>query len=69
MLGYMARDQFGNTFHLGNVKYPRRALLMALGGTKATPMFVDTDYGSKQVGWVIKGHWCKVYEVHELKAK
>ena len=63
-LGYMARDQYGNTYH--NLKHPRKDLLERLGYSHAEKMYVDTKSGEvKQVGYVIGGLWLNIYAVCE----
>ena len=66
-LGYMGTDQYGNTFHLTDAKYPRKQLLDKFGGTTARKMYVDTKAGeAKHIGYIIGTHWVKLYEVHEF---
>ena len=65
LLGYMARDQYGQTYHLGQCA-PRKALLEHFGRKHARRMFVDrTDGKAHHIGWIIAGHWLTVYCVHD----
>ena len=67
MLGYMAIDQHGQTYHL-DPKYPRKQLLDILGRKHASKMYVDTKSGeAKHIGWIIAGLWLRVYRVFDLK--
>jgi hypothetical protein len=67
LLGYMAIDQYGS--HIKIKKYPRKELLEHFGRKHAQKMYRDTPNGAKHVGYIVAGHWCDIYEVHEwLKA-
>lgn len=62
---YMARDQYGNTYHnLG--PYPRKALLERFGRKNCQKMYIDTPNGSEHIGWVIGHYWLEVFEVKPL---
>ena len=65
-LGYMAIDErYGETIHLKTMN-PRKELLEKVGATVARKMYADEKDGSiHHIGYVIKGHWFRVYEVHE----
>ena len=65
---YMAIDQYGTTFHnLG--KHPRAELMRRLYAGRAAKMYVDKVDGSyEHIGWVVRGHWCRVYRVLPLNA-
>jgi len=70
ILGYMARDQYGQTYHLPDTKHPRKALLEKLHGSNASKMYIDTKQGkAKHIGWMINRLWLTVYEVHEWQGK
>jgi hypothetical protein len=65
-LGYMARDQYGATIHLPDVKHPRKALLDKLGLKHADKVMVDCKSGPpKHIGYVIGRRWFTLYTVHE----
>lgn len=70
LLGFMAKDQFGETYHMPNVRHPRKALLDLFDRKHAEKMYVDTKTGqTKHVGYIIAGHWLSVYEVHEFEGR
>jgi len=65
-LGYIGKDQYGNRFKID--KYPRKELLEQLYATNAAKMYVDKADGSiEHVGYIIKGHWINIYEIHSWK--
>lgn len=69
-LGFIATDQYGETIHLPDCKYPRKALLAKLGRQHAAKMFVDTKDGkAKHIGYVVGSLWFTLYEVHEWQGK
>jgi len=72
-LGYMARDQYGQTVHLPGAKHPRKALLAKLGARRAERMYVDGPDGtSRHIGYVVggmKGQWFTLYTVQEWTGK
>ena len=62
VIGYMARDQYGNTEH--GLQHPRKDPLERAGVRHAEKMFVDGKDGQpKHIGYVISGHWWTVYKV------
>lgn len=66
-LGYIAEDQFGQTYHIGN-NPPRKWLLSHLGRQHADKMYCDTKDGkTKHVGYIIGGLWLSIYRVCEWK--
>lgn len=66
LLGYMGRDQYGETYHLVRPKFPRKQLLDKLGYSSARKMYVDSVNGeAKHTGYVIGRHWITLYEVRE----
>lgn len=68
MLGYIAIDQYGTTYQMGNIKYPRKWLLDYFDRQSANKMFVDTKEGkTKHIGWIISGMWLRVFRVFDLK--
>jgi len=68
MIGYMAIDQYGQTYHLSETKYPRKQLLDMFHRKSAYKMYVDTKEGkTKHIGWIIAGRWLSVYRVFNLK--
>jgi hypothetical protein len=63
VLGYMARDQFGETIHL-KTKHPRKELMDHYGTQHAAKMFRDCKSGGvRHVGYIVAGHWFNVYRV------
>jgi hypothetical protein len=65
-LGFMARDQYGQTIHLPNTKHPRKALLNNLGVKNAAKMYVDVKSGGvKHIGYIAQGRWFTLYRVCE----
>jgi len=66
MLGYMAIDQHGTTYHFAAP--PRKWLLNRFGRQHAKKMYVDTkDGGHRHIGYVIAGLWLTVYRVNTWK--
>jgi hypothetical protein len=66
LLGYMARDQHGETIHMPNTKFPRAELLKRLGKTSATRLFIDgADGRPKHIGYVVGRRWFTILEVRE----
>ena len=66
LLGYMATDQHGNTYHIPD-EHPRKWLLNLFRRQHAAKMYVDlVAGGSRHVGWIIAGHWLKVFRVAPL---
>jgi hypothetical protein len=60
----MAIDQYDS--HITIKKYPRKELLEHFGRKNAKKMYRDTTNGeAKHVGYIVAGHWCDIYEVHE----
>ena len=65
-LGYMALDQWGNYYHIGN-NSPRKWLLNHFDRKHADKMYQDLKTGETiHTGWVIAGHWLTVYQVCSL---
>jgi hypothetical protein len=63
LVGYMGRDQWGNTFHIGN-NPPRKWLCDHLCRQHVEKMFIDkTDGTVAHIGYIIAGHWIRLYEV------
>ncbi len=63
LLGYMARDQYGETYHIG-AHSPRKWLLDHFGRQHADKMYRDKKAGeSVHVGYVVAGHWCEIFSV------
>ena len=66
-LGYLAIDQYGQTYQIGN-NPPRKYLLEHFGGKHADKMYVDTKDGTaKHIGYIIKGLWLRIYKVCDWK--
>ena len=59
---WLAENQHGQQVSLRG-KHPRKLLLAAVGGGKATKMYIDTPEGSKHAGYVIRGDWWRLYEI------
>lgn len=60
-LGYMARDQYGDTYHIGN-NPPRKWLLNHFDRQHAEKMYCDTKSGkTKHVGYIIAGLWLTIF--------
>lgn len=59
---FIAFDQYGNHFQIK--KYPRKELLEHLGRSRAEKMYT----GSKHIGYVISGHWLRVWKLQEAFA-
>jgi len=63
---FMAVDQYGQTFH--GLEHPRKDLTERLGCQHVDKMFHDTQDGNvEHIGYVIGGHWCRVYTVTPWK--
>jgi hypothetical protein len=63
-VGYMAIDQYGQTYHLSDCKSPRQALLSRFGAKSASKMYVDLKSGGvRHTGYIIKGLWLSIYSV------
>lgn len=59
---YFAQDQYGRTHHdLG--RHPRKKLLELYGRKHAERMYVDRKGQRFHVGYIIAGHWLRVFEV------
>jgi len=68
-LGFMAIDQYGQTFHL-KTKFPRKELLEQFDRTRADKMYQDKQGSEPEhVGYIIAGHWLSVYTVQKWKAQ
>lgn len=67
-LGYIARDQYGNTFHIGN-NPPRKWLLDYLGQKHAQKIYLNNllDETVSHIGYIIAGHWIYVYRIFPFK--
>lgn len=67
MLGYIAIDQYGTTYQIGN-NPPRKWLLNFFGATKADKMFVEKKDGTtKHIGYVIQKLWISVFKICDWK--
>lgn len=66
-IGFMAIDQYGNIYHIGD-NPPRKWLLSHLGRSHADKMYRDTKSGkTRHVGYIIAGLWLEVFAVHTWK--
>jgi len=62
-VGYMAIDQYGETYHIGD-NPPRKWLLEHFCRQHAAKMYVDTKAGRvRHIGYIIAGHWLEVFSV------
>lgn len=68
LLGYMAMDQYGKTYHL-KTQFPRKELLEIFDRKNAHKMYQDRkdQQQSRHVGYIIAGHWLSVYQVASFK--
>ena len=66
-LGYMACGNYGTVFH--GLKHPRKDLLEKMGASSCQKMFVDSNEGAKHIGYIVRGEWFTVYEIHEWNGK
>ena len=67
VLGYMAIDQYGETYHIGD-NPPRKWLLDHFCRKSAEKLYIDTESTAcKHIGYIIAGHWLTVYGVLEWK--
>ena len=65
---YMAIDQYGQTYH--GLVHPRKDLMERLYNKHAQKMYSDKADGSAcHVGYVIGGHWLKLYKVTPFKRR
>ena len=65
-IGYMAIDQYGQTYH--GLQHPRKDLLDRLCRKHAAKMYRDTPDGSyRHVGYIIAGLWLEVFAVSQWK--
>jgi len=59
--GYMAIDQHGMTYHIGN-NPPRKYLLNLFGRKHADKMYHDAENGkTRHIGYVIAGYWLEIF--------
>lgn len=65
--GYMAIDQYGQTYHLGLTRNPRKALMDKFGCKHAEKIYTDTPEGTRHTGWIIEGLWLTVYRVERME--
>lgn len=66
--GFMAIDQYGETFHIGD-NPPRKWLLERFDRQHASKMYVDMKDGrTRHVGYIIAGHWLEIFAVSAWKS-
>jgi hypothetical protein len=66
-LGYIAKDQYGNFYPIGNHP-PRKALLTTFNRQHCQKMYQDTKDGkTRHVGYIIAGLWLDVFVVGQWK--
>jgi len=63
MLTYIAVDQWRNIHQL-YTQHPRKELLHNFGRQHALKMYCDPH--AEHIGWIIAGHWLRVYRVSAL---
>ena len=68
-LGFVAQDQWGNTFFLG--KHPRKELLAKMCRKHADKLYVDIKNENGRIttihsGWKIGDSWFNVYRLEPL---
>lgn len=63
---FIAFDQYGNHFQIK--KHPRKELLERFDRSHAEKMYTDTANGSKHIGYVIAGHWLRVWKLQDAFA-
>lgn len=62
-LGYVAQDQHGNTYYIGD-NPPRRWLLNYFGRQYAVRIIREqTGSKAQHVGYIIAGFWLMIYRV------
>ena len=65
--GYMAIDQYGQTYHIGN-NAPRKWLLQHFNRTHADKIYRDVASGLiRHSGYKIAGLWLDIFRVCEWK--
>lgn len=66
-LGYIAIDQYNNTYQIGD-NPPRKWLLNQFCRKHAEMMYCDTKSGkTKHIGYIIAGLWLEIFKVCEWK--
>ena len=66
-VGFMARDQYGQTYYEFDCIHPRKWLLDLLGRKHADKMYIDGENGEAiHIGWIIAGLWLHVYRISGL---
>ena len=67
-LGYMARDQWGDYYHIGD-NPPRKWLLEHFDRQHCGKMYTDSLKTGKarHIGYIIAGRWLEVYRVCQWK--
>lgn len=65
-LGYLGTDQYGHYYTIK--KHPRKELMEQLGSSHVDKIYVDTTDGKvRHIGYVIAGHWVRVFRVCQWK--
>lgn len=65
-LGFIGIDQYNNSYQIH--KHPRKELMEQTGCEHAEKMYCDTKDGCyKHIGYVIGGHWIRVFRVMDWK--
>lgn len=63
---YYGEDQYGNSYH--HLRYPRKQLMQRLDCKHADKMYETDKFGNNfHVGYVIQGHWIRLYIVTPFK--
>ena len=67
-VGYLGIDQYKNMYYMK--EFPRKELLKQLDASKARKLYIDEILNRpKQVGYIIKGLFIEIYEIHEWEIK
>jgi hypothetical protein len=56
---FIGIDQHGEVYN--NMKHPRKELMERIGSKHSEKMYQDIDGKSHHVGYVIGGHWVRLY--------
>lgn len=66
MAKYIAVDQYGT--HIPIQEHPRKELMEYFGTSHAQKMYTDLKSGGyRHIGYVVRGHWCRVLGLEGVK--
>lgn len=70
-LGYLAvEERSGRNLFLTRNGSPRHQLLEKLNCKHAAKMYADDKSGNpKHIGYIVRGEWFRIYEVHNWQGK